>query len=88
MTLACVPSLIWTARWLATLSTSGLLKPFLMFDHPHPGETNYHRDAVVFRDAKPAYRLTLAGSDAFFFAGLRVAALYPDECKKSWVGND
>ena len=46
----------------------GLLKPFLTFDHPHPGEGNYHRDAVVIRDAKPAYRLTLAGS-AHSFSG-------------------
>ena len=45
---------------------SGLPKPFLMFDHPHPGETNYHRDAVVFRDAKPGYRLILAGSQHSF----------------------
>ena len=65
---------------------SGLLKPFLMFDHPHPGETNYHRDAVVFRDAKPAYRLTLAGSTHSFSMDYGLLPFIPTSAKKAGLG--
>jgi dienelactone hydrolase len=65
---------------------SGLSKPFLMFDHPHPGETNYHRDAVVFRDAKPAYRLTLAGADHSFSADWGVLPFIPARAQKAELG--
>ena len=65
---------------------SGLSKPFLMFDHPHPGETDYHRDAVVFRDAKPAYRLTLAGSEHGFSQDWGLLPLIPTSLKKTALG--
>jgi dienelactone hydrolase len=65
---------------------SGLSKPFLMFDHPHPGETNYHRDAVVFRDAKPAYRLILAGSTHSFSADFGFLPFIPTSAKKAGSG--
>ena len=65
---------------------SGLLKPFLMFDHPHPGETNYHRDAVVFRDAKPAYRLSLAGSEHSFSGDFGLLPFIPMSAKKAALG--
>ncbi len=65
---------------------SGLLKPFLMFDHPHPGETNYHRDAVVLRDAKPAYRLILAGSEHSFSGDFGLLPFIPTSVKKSKLG--
>ena len=65
---------------------SGLLKPFLMFDHPHPGESNYHRDAVVFRDAKPAYRLTLAGSEHGFSQDWGLLPFIPTSVKRASLG--
>lgn len=65
---------------------SGLSKPFLMFDHPHPGETNYHRDAVVFRDAKPGYRLVLAGSTHSFSADFGFLPFIPESAKKAGLG--
>jgi pimeloyl-ACP methyl ester carboxylesterase len=65
---------------------SGLAKPFLMFDHPHPGETNYHRDAVVFRDAKPGYRLILAGSTHSFSADFGFLPFIPASAKKAGLG--
>jgi hypothetical protein len=65
---------------------SGLSKPFLMFDHPHPGERNYHRDAVVFRDAKPAYRLTLAGSTHAFAGDFGFLPFIPASAKKAGLG--
>jgi len=65
---------------------SGLLKPFLMFDHPHPGESNYHRDAVVFRDAKPAFRLTLAGSEHGFSQDWGLLPFIPTSAKKAALG--
>jgi hypothetical protein len=65
---------------------SGLLKPFLMFDHPHPGESNYHRDAVVFRDAEPAYRLTLAGSEHGFSQDWGLLPFIPTSAKKTELG--
>ena len=60
---------------------SGLAKPFLMFDHPHPDETNYHRDSIVFRDAKPGYRLILAGSQHSFSADWGFLPFIPDARK-------
>jgi hypothetical protein len=65
---------------------SGLSKPFLMFDHPHPGERNYHRDAVVFRDAKPACRLTLAGSEHAFSMDFGLLPFIPTSAKKAKLG--
>jgi pimeloyl-ACP methyl ester carboxylesterase len=65
---------------------SGLLKPFLMFDHPHPDERNYHRDAVVFRDAKPAYRLSLAGSEHSFSADFGLLPFIPTSEKMAKLG--
>lgn len=65
---------------------SGLLKPFLMFDHPHPGESNYHRDAIVLRDAKPSYRLTLAESEHGFSQDWGLLPFIPDEVKKVAFG--
>jgi dienelactone hydrolase len=65
---------------------SGLSKPFLMFDHPHPGETNYHRDAVVFRDAKPAYRLILAGSTHSFSGDFGFLPFIPTSAKQTGSG--
>jgi dienelactone hydrolase len=65
---------------------SGLLKPFLMFDHPHPGERNYHRDAVVFRDGKLAYRLTLAGSEHGFSQDWGLLPFIPASVKKASPG--
>ncbi|MCL5280336.1 MAG: hypothetical protein M1376_10565 [Planctomycetes bacterium] len=65
---------------------SGLSKPFLMFDHPRPGETNYHRDAVVFRDAKPAYRLTLAGSTHGFSTDGGLLPFFPASARAELVG--
>ena len=65
---------------------SGLLKPFLMFDHPHLGESNYHRDAVVFRDAKPAYRLTLAGSEHGFSQDWGLLPFIPASAKRAGLG--
>jgi len=62
---------------------SGLAKPFLMFDHPHPGETNYHRDDVVFRDAKPGYRLILAGSEHSFARDFGLLPFVPASVKKA-----
>jgi len=64
----------------------GLLKPFLMFDHPHPGESNYHRDAVVFRNAKPGYRLTLAGSEHGFSQDWGLLPFIPTSVKKAALG--
>jgi dienelactone hydrolase len=64
----------------------GLLKPFLTFDHPHPGESNYHRDAVVLRDAKPAYRLTLAGSQHGFSQDWGLLPFIPTSAKKAALG--
>jgi pimeloyl-ACP methyl ester carboxylesterase len=61
----------------------GLSKPFLMFDHPHPGETNYHRDDIVFRDAKPAYRLILAGSEHSFARDFGLLPFVPASVKKT-----
>jgi hypothetical protein len=66
---------------------SGLLKPFLMFDHPHPGERNYHRDAVVFRDAQPAYRLTLAGAEHSFSGDFGLLPFIPTSAKKTKFGS-
>ncbi len=60
---------------------SGLAKPFLIFDHPHPGETNYHRDDVVLRDAKPGYRLILAGSQHSFSGDWGLLPFIPDARK-------
>jgi hypothetical protein len=65
---------------------SGLSKPFLMFDHPHPGETNYHQDAVVFRDAKPGYRLILAGSQHSFSGDWGLLPFIPAAAKKAALG--
>jgi dienelactone hydrolase len=65
---------------------SGLLKPFLMFDHPHPGERDYHRDAVVFRDAKPAYRLILAGSTHSFSGDFGFLPFIPTGAKQAAFG--
>jgi hypothetical protein len=62
---------------------SGLLKPFLMFDHPHPGETNYHRDDVVYRDAKPAYRLILAGSQHSLSSDFGLLPFVPPSARKA-----
>ncbi len=61
---------------------SGLSKPFLTFDHPHPGETNYHRDDVVFREAKPGYRLILAGSQHSFSGDWGLLPFLPMSVKK------
>ena len=63
---------------------SGLSKPFLMFDHPHPGETNYHRDDVVFREAKPGYRLILAGSQHSFSGDWGLLPFIPTSVKKEF----
>jgi dienelactone hydrolase len=60
---------------------NGPSKPFLMLDHPHPGETNYHRDAVVLRDAKPGFRLILAGSQHSFSADWGFLPFIPDARK-------
>ena len=57
-----------------------------MFDHPHPGEGNYHRDAVVFRGAKPAYRLTLAGSEHGFSGDGGFLPFLPASAKKADSG--
>jgi hypothetical protein len=65
---------------------SGLAKPFLMFDHPHPGETNYHRDDVVFREAKPGYRLILANSEHSFSADWGLLPFIPTSVKKTKLG--
>ncbi len=65
---------------------SGLSKPFLMFDHPHPGETNYHRDNVVLRDAKPGYRLILAGSQHSFSGDWGLLPFIPASAKKAGLG--
>jgi hypothetical protein len=65
---------------------SGLSKPFLMFDHPHPGETNYHRDEVVFRNAKPGYRLILAGSQHSFSGDWGLLPFIPAGAKKAGLG--
>ncbi len=65
---------------------SGLKKPFLMFDHPHPGESNYHRDAVVFREATPAYRLTLAGSEHSFSEDFGLLPFVPPRVKQAELG--
>jgi hypothetical protein len=54
-----------------------------MFDHPHPGETNYHRDDVVFRDAQPAYRLILAGSQHSFSTDFGLLPFVPPSAKKA-----
>ncbi len=64
---------------------SGLSKPFLMFDHPHPGETNYHRDGVVFRDAQPGYRLILAGSEHSFSGDFGLLPFVPTSAKKGTI---
>lgn len=66
---------------------SGLSKPFLMFDHPHPGETNYHRDDVVLRDAKPGYRLILAGSEHSFSGDWGLLPFIPAGAKKTGLGS-
>jgi hypothetical protein len=63
---------------------SGLSKPFLMFDHPHPGETNYHRDDVVFREAKPGYRLILSGSQHSFSGDWGFLPFIPTSVKKEF----
>ncbi len=65
---------------------TGLSKPFLMFDHPHPGERNYHRDAVVFRDAKPGYRLILADSTHSFSLDYGLLPFVPTSAKKDGLG--
>jgi dienelactone hydrolase len=65
---------------------SGLLKPLLVFDHPHPGESDYHRDAVAFRDGKPAYRLTLAGSEHSFSGDFGLLPFIPTGAKKAELG--
>jgi hypothetical protein len=61
---------------------SGMAKPFLIFDHTHPGETNYHRDDVVLRDAKPGYRLILAGSQHSFSGDWGMLPFIPASVKK------
>ena len=66
----------------------GLSKPFLMFDHPRPGESNYHRDAVVFREAKPAYRLTLAGSEHGFSGDGGFLPFFPASAKRAELGSN
>lgn len=65
---------------------SGLLKPFLMFNHSRPGESVFHRDDVVFRDAKPGYRLTLAGSAHGFSADGGLLPFFPPSAKAESVG--
>ena len=49
-------------------------------------EKNYHRDAVVFRDARPAYRLTLAGSMILFSLDYGLLPFIPTSAKKAGLG--
>ena len=55
---------------------SGLAKPFFMLNHPHPGETNFHRDDLVFQNAKPGYRATLTDSEHAFSSDFGVLPFF------------